>query len=265
MLGLIGASLGGLAKKVLKDRAVKIGKAVYERTLKPVIMKLRDKAIELTRRVATNPLDTDLGARLDEVEADIRTLERAEAKLPVESMGTTEQSRAKSRVEDAELDQRFKTKPTSGYDADKALIDAKTRAKGRVVGGRPSTIDFGSGYKESYAMKPTQSLQARLPSALESIGGITEESMFGVELAPIKDALEIQEENLLEARLFNSGRSCTRTVSPSGWRCSRFPGRPRGAGWATGWSGQCTGRRKPRWMTVVASWDQKRYWRSRSE
>ena len=40
MLGLIGSSLGGLAKKVLKDRAVKIGKAVYERTLKPVIMKL---------------------------------------------------------------------------------------------------------------------------------------------------------------------------------------------------------------------------------
>ena len=30
--------------------------------------------------------------------------------------------------------------------------------------------------------------------------------MFGVELAPIKAALEIQEENLLEARLFNSGK-----------------------------------------------------------
>ena len=206
MLGLIGASLGSLAKKVLKEQAVKIGKAVYERTLKPVILKLREKAIELTRKVMMDPLDANLGARLDEVEADIRTLERAEAKLPVESMGTTEESRAKSRIEDAELDRRFKTKSISGYDADKALIDAKTRAKGRVVGGRPSTIDFGSGYKESYAMKPTQSLQARLPKALEAIGGITEDSMFGVELAPIKDALEIQEENLLEARLFNSGK-----------------------------------------------------------
>ena len=88
MLGLIGSSLGSLAKKVLKEQAVKIGKAVYERTLKPVILKLRDKAIELTRQVMMDPLNANLGARLDEVEADIRTLERAEAKLPVESMGT---------------------------------------------------------------------------------------------------------------------------------------------------------------------------------
>ena len=113
MLGLIGASLGSLAKKVLREQAVKIGKAVYERTLKPVILKLRDKAIELTRQVMMDPLDANLGARLDEVEADIRTLERAEAKLPVESMGTTEESRAKSRIEDAELDRRFKTKSIS--------------------------------------------------------------------------------------------------------------------------------------------------------
>ena len=96
--------MGGLAKKLLKDQAKKIGKAVYERTLKPIIGKLRDKAIELTRRVLTNPDDVDLGAHLDEVEADIQTLERAEAKLPVESM---EQMRARSRVEDAELEQRY--------------------------------------------------------------------------------------------------------------------------------------------------------------
>ena len=55
MLGLIGASLGALAKKLLKDQAKKIGKAVYERTLKPIIGKLRDRALELTRRVLNNP------------------------------------------------------------------------------------------------------------------------------------------------------------------------------------------------------------------
>ena len=45
MLGLIGASLGGLAKKLLKDQAKKIGKALYERHLKPIIGKLRDLSL----------------------------------------------------------------------------------------------------------------------------------------------------------------------------------------------------------------------------
>ena len=253
--------LGGLAKKLLKDRAVKIGKAVYERTFKPIIGKLRDRALELTRRLLRNPDDVDL-----EVEEDIQTLERAEAKLPVESLepsreptsvvaeeaqGTgrqsgrvkesyamkrtqlrdkaldltrrllmnpddvdlernlaeveediktlerteaklsaesLEQSRARSRVEDAELEQRYKIKPGDGYDAEKAFMDAEVRAKGRVVGGQPSTIDFGSGYTQSYAMKRVP--PPKIGDALQAIGGITEESVFGVELAPIKEKLK---------------------------------------------------------------------------
>ena len=219
MLGLIGASLGGLAKKLLKDQAKKIGKALYERHLKPIIGKLRDRALELTRRVLRNPEDVDLERNLTEVQEDIQTLERAEAKLSAEAAESLEQSRARSRAEDAELD---KIKPGDGYDAGRAFMDAEARAKHRVVGGQPSTIDFGSGYTQSYAMKRVP--PPKIGDALQAIGGITEESVFGVELAPIKeklkptfapdvpelqqirDALEIQEENLLEERLFNSGK-----------------------------------------------------------
>ena len=122
MLGLIGASLGGLAKKLLKDQAKKIGKAVYERTLKPIIGKLRDKALDLTRRLLMNPDDVDLERNLAEVEEDIKTLERTEAKLSAESL---EQSRARSRVEDAELEQRYKIKPGDGYDAEKAFMQIR--------------------------------------------------------------------------------------------------------------------------------------------
>ena len=282
--------MGALAKKLLKDQAKKIGKAVYERTLKPIIGKLRDRALELTRRVLNNPDDVDLGTNLTEVEEDIQTLERAEAKLPVESLEQSreppsvvaekaqgsyamkrtqlrnkaqdltrrvlnnpddvelerklteveedidtleraeaklsaeaaeslEQSRARSRAEDAELD---KIKPGDGYDAGKAFMDAEARAKHRVVGGQPANIDFGSGYTRSYAMKRVP--PPKIGDALQAIGGITEESVFGAELAPIReklkptfapdvpelqqiqDALEIQEENLLGDRLFNSGK-----------------------------------------------------------
>ena len=152
MLGLIGASLGGLAKKLLKDQAKKIGKAVYERTLKPIIGKLRDRALELTRRVLRNPEDVDLERNLTEVQEDIQTLERAEAKLPVESL---EQSR----------------EPTS-------VVAEEAQGTGRQSGR----------VKESYAMKRTQ--PPKIGDALQAIGGITEESVFGVELAPIKEKLK---------------------------------------------------------------------------
>ena len=180
---------------------------------------LRNKAQDLTRRVLNNPDDVELERKLTEVEEDIDTLERAEAKLSAEAAESLEQSRARSRAEDAELD---KIKPGDGYDAGKAFMDAEARAKHRVVGGQPSNIDFGSGYTQSYAMK--RAPPPKIGDALQAIGGITEESVFGAELAPIReklkptfapdvpelqqirDALEIQEENLLEERLFNSGK-----------------------------------------------------------
>ena len=49
VIGLLGA----YAKKLMAKQAKRFGKAVYERTLKPLLEGLRDKATDYVRKLAT--------------------------------------------------------------------------------------------------------------------------------------------------------------------------------------------------------------------
>ena len=77
--------LTALAKKLLKEQAKKFGKAVYDRTLKPVLEGLKKKAKEYVSNLARKPSARKAKKaqrELDKINEDIRTVETERAKIP---------------------------------------------------------------------------------------------------------------------------------------------------------------------------------------
>ena len=74
--------LTALAKKLLKEQAKKFGKAVYDRTLKPVLEGLKKKAKEYVSNLARKPSNRKAQRELNKINEDIRTVETERANLP---------------------------------------------------------------------------------------------------------------------------------------------------------------------------------------
>ena len=79
---VIAGLLTALAKKLLKDKVKKLGRAVYNRTLKPVLEGLKKKAKDYMNKLLRKPLDQKTQRELDNIMQDIETVENERAKLP---------------------------------------------------------------------------------------------------------------------------------------------------------------------------------------
>ena len=71
-----------LAKKLVKDKVKKLGTAMYNQTLKPILEKLKAKAKDYMTKLVRKPLDQKTQRELDKIMKDIDTVETERANLP---------------------------------------------------------------------------------------------------------------------------------------------------------------------------------------
>ena len=234
---VIAGLLTTLAKKLLKDKVKKLGKAVYNRTLKPVLEGLKKKAKEYVSNLARKPSARKAKKaqrELDKINEDIRTVETERAKLPG----------GPDFGDGPEIELGAPPKGNRLPIDDPVPPDAFAQELGE--GHTPGANTLEAELDERMAVELEEELAAFHPKYVKGVS-VTDQIM---------EAIKEQEQYVFrEAMICSTTCPCTAmTVSPSvtRWRWRSCPN-PKALGWGTPRRGRYSGKRTKR-CCPIPSW-----------